>query len=64
MTAKGLAKRFYVLPNPVENLWEAKLAAIHRAVDEIMPGLRIDFDIATVAPQEDVSRRERDAVSL
>jgi hypothetical protein len=45
----ALAKRPSVLPNPVEDFWEAELAAIHRAVNEFVPCLRIDFDIEAVA---------------
>jgi hypothetical protein len=45
-----LAKRLYVLADPVEDLREAKFAAIHRsadkaAVDELVPCVRIDIDV-------------------
>ena len=54
------SKRLYVLADPVEDLREAKFVAIHRTNDELAPFLCIDFDVETVAPQEDVSGGEGD----
>jgi len=34
--------------------------SIHGAISEIVPSLRINFDMKTVAPQEDVSGGEGD----
>ncbi len=55
-----LAKRPHVLADPVKNLRETKFPAIHRAVNKLVPCLRIDFDVETVAPQEDVGGSEGD----
>src|SRR5580693_5665926 len=58
--AGDLAKWLDLLADPVEDLREAKFAAIHRAIDKLVPCSRIDFDVETVAPQEDVGGSEGD----
>jgi hypothetical protein len=47
-----------VLADPVEDPGEAKFVAVHRAVDELVPFPCIDFDLQTVASQEDIGSSE------
>src|SRR5580698_1730878 len=53
-----LAKRPYVLADPVENLGETEFAVIHKAVDKFVPSFGFHLDIKAVASQKDVGGRE------
>src|SRR5436305_5084835 len=57
-----LAKRFDVLLYPIENLWEAKFVALHRAIDKGMCLCPTDLNVKTIAPQKDVGGGKSDAL--
>ena len=61
----ALTQRFYMQADPVEDAREAKFSpiqflSIDGGVNEFVPGLGIDFDVETIASQEDVSGGEGD----
>jgi hypothetical protein len=55
-------KGLNILAHPVEYLGEAEFVPVHRAVNERVSLQAFDLDVKTVAPQEDISGCECDAL--
>ena len=49
-----------MLPDPIQDMSEAELVTVKRAVDELASDLGFDIEVETVAAEKDVSGGEGD----